>query len=150
MSGSGSDLVGDKMRRRFFRHTCDASLKGSFEYDRSEKWRGYIRMGYLKSDSIGQSHLRVLNISPGGIALVSQYPANKDAMVTLKISTAFNTTIRAQARVAWSKRLKKHSEAYAVGLEFVKMSRADSRNLKELLKIFQQTASGEKALPDRQ
>lgn len=141
-------LLGDKNRRHFFRHACDASIKGAFEYDRSNKWSRRIRQGYLKSDAVAQSHLRVLNISGGGAALVSQYPVNKGATISLKISTAFNMAIQAQARVVWSKRLKNSAaEAYAVGLEFVKLSRADTRKLKELLKIFQQTSSSQKTAP---
>jgi len=146
MTAKANDMLGDKNRRRFFRHACDVSLKGTFEYDRSNKWSRDIRLGYLKSDMLPQSHLRVLNISQGGIALVSQYPAAKDTIVSLKITTAFDTIIRAKARVAWSKRLKKSTEAYAIGLEFEEMSRGDTRNLKELLRIFQHTRSGEKSL----
>lgn len=131
MTESDKDLLGDKDRRRFFRHTCDATVSSSFEYD----------AGYLKSKSIGQNNLRVLNLSRGGIALVSQFPVLKEAVVILKISTAFDTAIRAQARARWSKRLKTSHEAYAVGFEFVKMSREDSRNLNRFLKVLEKSAS---------
>ena len=148
MKEADKELLGDRKRRRFFRHACDASLKGAFKYDRSDKWSRNVREGYLKSDAIAQSHLPVLNVSMGGIALVSKYPAVKDAVITVKISTAFNTTIRAKARVKWSKRLKIKGEAHAVGCEFIEMSRADTRNLKDLLKIFEQTAAAQKTRPD--
>lgn len=148
MKKADKELLGDKKRRRFFRHACDASLKGAFEYDRSDKWSSNVRVGYLRSDAVAQSHLPVLNVSMGGIALVSKYPAAKGAVISVKISTAFNTTIRAKARVKWSKRLKKKDEAHAIGCEFVEMSRADTRNLKDLLKIFEQTAAAQKTRPD--
>ncbi len=141
-------LLGDKKRRRFFRHACDASLKGSFEYDRSDKWNRNVRAGYLKSDVVAQSHLPVLNISKGGIAIISQYPAVKNAVISIKVTTAFNTTIRAKARVKWSKSIKKDGAAHVIGCEFVEISRADTRNLKDLLKIFDQTASAQKTRPD--
>ncbi len=131
MTESDKKLLGDKERRRFFRYTCDASVSSSFEYD----------AGYLKSKSIGQNNLRVLNLSRGGIALVSQFPVLKEAVVTLKISTAFDTVIRAQARARWSKRLKTSHEAYAVGFEFVKMSREDSGNLNHFLKVLDKSSA---------
>jgi hypothetical protein len=90
----------------------------------------------------------VLNISKGGIALVSQYPAVKDAAITIRISTAFNTAICATARVRWSKRLKGSAEAYAVGCEFIKISRSDARNLKDLLRIFEQSKAAQGTRPD--
>jgi len=55
-------LLGDKNRRRFFRHACTASLRGDFEYDRSDKWSGRVRQGYLKTDALAQRHL-----SPRGV-----------------------------------------------------------------------------------
>jgi hypothetical protein len=148
MKEADKKLLGDKKRRRFFRHACDASLRGAFEYDRSDKWSVKRREGYLKSDAVAQSHLPVLNISSGGIALVSQYPALKDAIISIKVTTAFNTTIRATARVKWSKPLKKNKKGHAIGCEFVEISRADARNLKDLLKIFEQTASAQKTRSD--
>ncbi len=99
MKDSEKELLGDKSRRRFFRHTCDASMRGDLEYDRSDKWSRDVRLGYLKSAAIAQSSLQVLNISEGGVALVSQYPAVKKAIVSLKILTAFDSTIRAKGRV---------------------------------------------------
>ena len=143
MKDSEKELLGDKSRRRFFRHTCDASMRGDLEYDRSDKWSRDVRLGYLKSAVVAQSSLQVLNISEGGIALVSQYPAVKKAIVSLKILTAFDSTIRIKGRVKWSKRLKKSSEAYVIGCEFVKMSRSDERNLKELLRIFEQSQNSQ-------
>jgi c-di-GMP-binding flagellar brake protein YcgR len=144
MKESEKSLLGDKNRRRFFRHACDASIKSAFEYDRKEKWDVRIRRGYLKSDVIGQSHVRVLNISEGGIALVSRFPVAKGAVASLKIETAFDTTIHAQARVSWARRMKTMREAYAVGLEFVEMSRENVRNLNNLLKTLQKASPKEK------
>ncbi len=148
MKKSDKELLGDSSRRRFFRHACNASFKGAFEYDRSDKWSRDVRVGYLKSDAVAQSHLPVLNISKGGIALVSQYPVVKDAAINIRISTAFNSTIRALARVRWSKRLKGSAEAYAVGCEFIKISRSDARNLKDLLRIFDQSSATQETHPD--
>ncbi len=142
-------LLGDKNRRRFFRHACTASLRGDFEYDRSDKWSGRVRQGYLKTDALAQRHLRVFNIGEGGAAIVSQYPVSKGATISLKISTAFDTSFQARARVAWTKRLKHSAGGYAVGLEFVEMSRADTRKLKELLDIFDQTSSSRQAGSER-
>ena len=105
-------------------------------------------MGYLKSDAVAQNHLPVLNISKGGIALVSKYLAVKDAAITIRISTAFNTTIRATARVRWSKRLKGSTEAYAVGCEFTEIFRSDARTLKDLLRIFEQGNVAQGTRPD--
>jgi len=119
MKDLDKELLGDKNRRRFFRHTCNASIMGAFEYDRSNKWSRNVRLGYLKSDAIAQSRLRVLNISRSGIALVSKYPGVKNAVISLKISTAFDKVIRSKARVRWCKRLKTGAEAFALGLEFV-------------------------------
>jgi hypothetical protein len=141
-------LLGDKDRRRFFRHACTASLEGVFEYDRTDKWSGRVRRGYLKTDALAQRHLRVFNISEGGAAVVSEYPVSKGATISLKISTAFDTSFQARARVAWTKRLKHSADAYAVGLEFVEMSRADTRKLKELLDIFDQTSTSRQAGPE--
>jgi hypothetical protein len=69
MKASETSLLGDRNRRRFFRHACDASVRGAFEYDRNEKWDRRVRQGYLKSEIVAQSHMRVLNNSEGGIAL---------------------------------------------------------------------------------
>jgi hypothetical protein len=148
MKESDKKLLGDKKRRRFFRHACDASLRGAFEYDKSDKWSSNRREGYLKSDAVAQSHLPVLNISSGGIALVSQYAAVKGAIISIKVTTAFNTTICAKARVKWSRPIRKSSETHAIGCEFVEISRADTRNLKDLLKIFEQSISTQKTTPD--
>lgn len=134
---SEKSLLGDKKRRNFFRHACDASVTTAFEYDREEKWNRDVHSGYLKSEAIGQSGLRVLNISKGGIALVSRFPAIKGAVVSLKISTAFNTTIRAQARVVWAKRPKTYMEAYVLGFEFLDMPREDAKHLNSLLKMLE-------------
>jgi hypothetical protein len=133
-------LLGDKKRRNFFRHACDASVTSAFEYDSKDKWNRDVHSGYLKSEAIGQSGLRVLNISEGGIALISRFPALKGAVVSLKISTAFDTTIRAQARVVWAKRPKTYVEAYVLAFEFLDMSREDARNLNNLLKMLRKTA----------
>ena len=141
MKEAEKKLLGDKSRRRFFRHVCDASITGVFEYDRKERWSRDVRLGYLRSEAIGQSRLRVLNISEGGIALVSQFPVLKGAVVSLRISTAFNTTIRVKARARWSKKLKTSGEAYAVGFGFMEMSRGDKRNLRDLLNVLQKQSS---------
>ena len=133
MKDSAEGILGDKSRRRFFRYTCDASMNTSIEYDE----------GSLKSKAIGQSQLRVLNVSKGGVAIISKFPVVKETVVFLKISTVFNTTIRTRACARWSKRLKTQEEAYAIGFEFVKMSRGDSRNLKEFLKVLQESSAKE-------
>jgi hypothetical protein len=62
-------------------------------------------------------------------------------MVSAKMSTAFNTTIRAQARAMQSTRLRTFTGAYAVGLEFVEMSRGDARNFNALLRMLQKALS---------
>ena len=147
MTDSKESPLGSKNRRHFFRHACDASLTGAFEYDRKEKWSRTVRSGYLKSEAIAQNHLRVLNIGKDGIALVSRYPVVKGAVVSLKISTAFDMTIRAEVRAKWSKRLKSPVEAYAVGFKFLKMSRANARNLKELLKVFEKMVAPQEVSP---
>ena len=146
MKESEKSLLGDKNRRRFFRHACDASIKGAFEYDRKEKWDRRVHRGYFKSEVVAQSHVRVLNISEGGIALVSRFPVVIGAVASLRIETAFDMTIHAQARVSWIKRMKTMAEAYAVGFEFLEMSREDARDLNNLLKILQK-ASPQKKLP---
>ena len=137
MKKSERALLGDRNRRRFFRHACDASVRGAFEYDRNEKWDRRVRQGYLKSEIVAQSHMRVLNISEGGIALISRFPMVKGAVAFLKVETAFGTTIRARARVCWVKRMKTMTDAYAVGFEFSEMSREDARGLSSLLKTLQ-------------
>jgi hypothetical protein len=129
------ELLGDKNRRRYFRHVCDASIEGAFEYDRTDKWNVGLRSGYLKSEAIGQSRLRVLNMSEGGISLISRYPVAKNAVLFLKITTAFNTTIRAEARVVWRKRVKASTEQYAIGMEFIEISYSDMHSLKDLLRV---------------
>ena len=149
MKEAEKELLGDKSRRRFFRHVCDASITGVFEYDREERWNRDVRSGYLRSEAIGQSRLRVLNVSEGGIALVSRFPVLKSAVVSLRISTAFNTTIQMKARARWSKKLKTSGEAYAVGLEFLEMSRGDARNLKELLNVLQRQSSEQRTSTDQ-
>jgi len=149
MKESDKELLGNSSRRRFFRHACDASIKGAFEYDRSNKWSRDVRLGYLKSDAVAQSRLPVLNISKGGIALVSKYPVVKDAAIVIRISTAFSTTINATGRVRWSKRLKGSAEAYAVGCEFIEISRSDARSLKDLLRICEQGSAAQNTRPDK-
>jgi len=149
MKESERDLLGDKNRRRFFRHACDASIRGSFDYDRKERYDRRVHRGYLKSDVIAQSHVRVLNISEGGLALVSKYLVVKGAVASLKIDTAFGTTIRARARVSWIKRMRTMTEAYAVGFEFLDMSREDARNLNSLLRTLHKGSPHEKSSSGR-
>ncbi|MBI4831580.1 MAG: PilZ domain-containing protein [Candidatus Lindowbacteria bacterium] len=139
MTHTEKDLLGDKNRRRFFRHACDASVTTAFEYDRKDRWNRNLHAGYLKSDAVGQSHLRVLNVSEGGIALLSRFPAAKGAALSVRIRTAFDTEIRARARVAWAKRLKGSTDTHVLGLQFTDMSREDARNLEDLLKVLEES-----------
>jgi hypothetical protein len=140
MSHPGKHWLGDKNRRHFFRHACDASVTTAFEYDREDRWNRSVHAGYLKSEAVSQSHLRVLNVSEGGIALVSRFPAVKGASLSVTIRTAFDTKIRARTRVAWIKRLKDSANTYILGLEFRDMSREDAKYLDGLLKVLQQSS----------
>ncbi|RJP64438.1 MAG: PilZ domain-containing protein [Candidatus Abyssobacteria bacterium SURF_17] len=142
-------LLGDKNRRHFFRHSCDASVTTAFEYDREDKWNRNVRKGYLRSDAIGQTRLQVLNISEGGAAIVSRFPAVKGALVSLRISTAFDTTIRATARVAWVKRPRMLPDCYVLGLEFVQMSRDDVRKLNDFLRLLPEPSPARDIPPER-
>lgn len=133
-------LLGDKTRRHFFRHSCEASVTSAFEYDRKNKWDASSHAGYLTSKLIGQSGLRVLNITHEGIALVSRFSATKGAIVSLKVSTAFNMTIRAQAHMVWVKRPKEPLDTYVLAFEFLQMSREDARHLNSLLKMLEDSS----------
>ncbi|MBI5114922.1 PilZ domain-containing protein [Candidatus Poribacteria bacterium] len=148
MPHPGKDLLGNKNRRHFFRHACDASVTTAFEYDREDKWNRGVHAGYLKSEAVGQSHLRVLNVSEGGVALVSRFPAVKGASLSVTIRTAFDTEIRARARVAWVKRLKDSADTYILGLEFADISREDAKYLDDLLKVLQQSSPQQESVAE--
>lgn len=118
-------------RRKYIRYSCKTELKAIIDFNTDVALRTFTKLPPIvfRRGEAGT----VLNLSLKGLSLELEHFLPKGMMIKIAIDNPITPPIETDARVVWSKKPPKKSQAYTIGMAFRHMKDKHKRNLEKLI-----------------